>query len=46
MTWPWLRCRNLNKETASLFIAAQNDAIRNKYVKVKSKIRRKITSVG
>ena len=34
-TWTWLRNGNFKRETESLQIAAQNDAIRNNYLKVK-----------
>ena len=34
-TWTWLRNRNLERETESLLIAAQNDAIRTNYVKLR-----------
>ena len=34
-TWTWLRKRNLKRETESLLIAAQNDAIRTNHIKVR-----------
>ena len=34
-TWIWLKKGNLKKETESLLKAAQNNAIRTNYVKVK-----------
>ena len=34
-TWTWLRKRNLNRETESLLIIAQNNTIRTKHIKVK-----------
>ena len=42
-TWKWLRKGNLKKETESLLIAEQNNAIRTNYVKAKIglKIKRK-----
>ena len=35
-TWTWLRKGNLKRETESLIIAAQNNAIRTNYIKPKS----------
>ena len=35
MTWIWLRRGNLKRETESLFIAAQNNAIRTNKVQAK-----------
>ena len=35
MTWTWLRKGNLKRETESLIIAAQNNAIRINYIKAK-----------
>ena len=35
MTWVWLRNGNLKRETESLFIATENNAIRTNYVKAK-----------
>ena len=32
-TWTWLRKGNLKRETESLIIAAQNNAIRTNYIK-------------
>ena len=34
-TWTWLRKENLKRESEYLLIAAQNNAIRTNYVKVK-----------
>ena len=34
-TWTWLRKRNLKRETESLLIAAQNNAIRTNYIKAR-----------
>ena len=34
-TWTWLRKGNLKRETESLIIAAQNNAIRTNYIKAK-----------
>ena len=34
-TWIWLRKRNLKRETESLLMTAQNNAIRTNYVKAK-----------
>ena len=34
-TWTWLRRGNLKRETKSLLIAAQNNAIRTNYIKTK-----------
>ena len=34
-TWTWLQKGNHKRETESLLIAAQNNAIRTNYVKVK-----------
>ena len=34
-TWTWLRKGNLKRETESLLIAAQNNAIRTNYVKAR-----------
>ena len=34
-TWTWLRRGNLKRETESLLIAAQNNAIRTNYIKAK-----------
>ena len=34
-TWTWLRKRNLKKETESVLIAAQNNAIRTIYFRAK-----------
>ena len=33
MSWTWLRNRNLERETESIFIVAQNNVIRNNYIK-------------
>ena len=44
-TWTWLRKRNLEKETESLLIAAQNNAIRIDYVKARIR-RNKIVNVS
>ena len=35
MTWTWLQKKNPKKETETLFIAAQNNAIRSNYIKAK-----------
>ena len=37
-TWTWLRKGNLKRGTESLLIAAQNNAIRTNYIKVKTDI--------
>ena len=34
-TWTWRRKGNLNRETESLLIAAQNNAIRTNYIKAR-----------
>ena len=34
-TWTWLRKGNLKRETESLIIAAQNNALRTNYIKAK-----------
>ena len=34
-TWTWLRKGNLKKETESLIIATQNNAIRTNYIEAK-----------
>ena len=34
-TWTWLRKENLNRETESFLIAAQNNAIRTEFVKAR-----------
>ena len=34
-TWMWLRKKNLKRETESLLIAAQNNAIRTNYIKAR-----------
>ena len=35
LTWTWLRKENLNRETDSLLIAAQNNAIRTNHIKAR-----------
>ena len=45
-TWTWLRKGNLKRETESLLIAAQNDAIRIKYIKASIDKCNKIANVG
>ena len=35
MTWAWLKCENLNRETESLLIVTQNNSIRLNHVKTK-----------
>ena len=35
MPWTWLRREKLKRKTESLFIAAENNAMRRNYIKVK-----------
>ena len=44
-TWTWLRRGNLKRETESLLIVAQNNAIRTNYIKAKIDNTQKIASV-
>ena len=36
-TWIWLRKKNFKKESKSILIASQNNAIRTKYIKGENK---------
>ena len=45
-TWTWLRKANFKRETESLQIAGQNNAVRTNQIKARNYKTQKITNVG